>query len=364
MDVKILHAADLHLDSPFQSLSDAKAAQRRREQRQLLGDIVQLAEHENVQLILLAGDLFDSAMSYYETGTALKELFDTVSAQIVIAPGNHDCYSPGCPWSTMELGENVHIFSSPTIRFFDFPQLGCRVWGAGFNSSLCPPLLTSFTCGGGDRTEIMVIHGDLNGGSYNAVTTEQIAASKLDYLALGHVHSFSGFKKAGGTVYAYPGCPEGRGFDETGEKGVIVGTVGKGKADLRFVPIARRRYEVITADVGGRDPMVVLKEAAKAAREQDIVRFILTGEYAGRVDREALEAAVADKFFMAQVISRITLPRDVWDGMEENSLRGLFLKNLREKYDAASTPREQEHILRAVKYGLAALDKREEWMPG
>ena len=66
----------------------------------------------------------------------------------------------------------------------------------------------------------MALHGDaLNAGSpYNAVTREQIAASGLCYLALGHIHEKSGLQRAGETFYAWPGCPMGRGFDELGQK--------------------------------------------------------------------------------------------------------------------------------------------------
>ncbi len=363
MDVKILHAADFHLDSPFQSLPREKAVQRRGEQRALLGEIAALANREGVQLMLLAGDLFDSAVSYFETGAALMELFSSVSAQVVIAPGNHDYFAPGSPWATMTLPDNVHIFKTPALTGFDFPQLGCRVWGAGFTSALCPSLLRNFNVIDSGRTELMVLHGDLNGGNYNPITPEQIAASGLDYMALGHVHSFSGFLKAGDTVYAYPGCPEGRGFDETGEKGVILGTVGRRKAELGFVPVAKRRYEIITADVTGSDPQTALLAAADKARADDVVRFVLTGEYEGRVDTEALERQLNDRFFMAQVRSRVTLPMDIWQGMEENSLRGLYLKNLRNRYDAAADDSQRSQILTALKYGLAALDKREEWSP-
>ena len=364
MEVRILHAADLHLDSPFESLSGEKAVRCRREQRELLRQLAELCEKERVQLVLLAGDLFDSAVNYYETVEALKEFFDSVSAQVVISPGNHDYCAPGSPWASVRFGDNVHVFQTPAMRSFDFPELGCRVWGAGFTSSLCPPLLGSFRAGGPEeRIELGVIHGELTPGNYNPMTPAQIQNSGLDYLALGHVHSYSGIRHAGRTAYAYPGCPEGRGFDECGEKGVILGTVGRGKADLRFVPLDRRRYEVVRADVTDRDPLQAALEAAAKIRPQDVVRIELVGEYPGRLPVEILEKELEQRFFEVQLRPRVTLPHDVWEGMEENSLRGLFLSAMREKYDAAADDAAREQALRAVKYGLAALDRREEWMP-
>ena len=364
MEIRILHAADLHLDSPFQGLDRDKAAQRRREQRQLLQDLAELANRSEAQLILLAGDLFDSAVSYYETGEALAEFFAAVKGQVVIAPGNHDFYAPGSPWATLSFGENVHIFQTPAIRAFDFPALGCRVWGAGFTSSLCPALMSTFrVSAGAERIELGLIHGELGPGNHNPITPAEIAASGLDYLALGHVHSYSGILTAGKTAYAYPGCPEGRGFDECGEKGVILGTVSKGKTDLRFVPLGRRRYEILTAEVTGREPMEAVEEAAAKARPEDVVRIELRGEYPGEIDCARLQKALEPRFFQVSVRSRVTLPRDVWEGREENSLRGLFLDNLWKQYEAAGDEETRARVLQAVKYGLAALDQREEWMP-
>ena len=69
--LKILHAADLHLDSPFEGLASGKAAIRRTEQRELLGRLAELAAVRQVDLVLLAGDLLDSANTYYETGEEL-----------------------------------------------------------------------------------------------------------------------------------------------------------------------------------------------------------------------------------------------------------------------------------------------------
>lgn len=66
--LKILHAADLHLDSPFEGLGAGKAAIRRKEQRELLNRLAELAVSEQVDVVLLAGDLLDSGNTYYETG--------------------------------------------------------------------------------------------------------------------------------------------------------------------------------------------------------------------------------------------------------------------------------------------------------
>ncbi len=361
--VKILHAADFHMDSPFDSLPWEKAAERRNEQRQLVERIVELAEREKVQIILLAGDLLDSGMSYYETEETLIRAFSRASANVFIAPGNHDYYSSRSPYYSMKLPENVHIFTSPVFKSADLPELKCRVWGAGFNSASCPPLLTGFSVPASDYVNLMVLHGDVESPSdtYNPIKLQEIADSGLDYLALGHVHTYSGIKKEGGTCYAYPGCPEGRGFDETGEKGCIIGAVSKEGCDLKFVPLGGREYKILKVDVTGAEdiPEAVLK-ALPEGTERDIYRVILTGESAGVPDTARIKSAIEDKFYSVSVRDETQVTRNVWEEAYENTLKGLFLRRLKEKYDSSQDGEERKKIMLAVRYGLGALENGEE----
>ncbi|MBQ6539566.1 MAG: metallophosphoesterase, partial [Oscillospiraceae bacterium] len=90
--VKILHSADFHLDTRFESLPREKAAEQRREQRRLLFEMAELVKGEGVQLVLLSGDLLDSDLSYYETHEALSGALEEMAVPVFIAPGNHDYY--------------------------------------------------------------------------------------------------------------------------------------------------------------------------------------------------------------------------------------------------------------------------------
>ena len=90
MSVRILHAADLHLDSPFEALTLAQAAQRRREQRSLLRALPELAQAHGAQIILLAGDLLDSASPYPETAKALAETFRHLRSAASILSSDRD----------------------------------------------------------------------------------------------------------------------------------------------------------------------------------------------------------------------------------------------------------------------------------
>lgn len=362
--IKILHAADFHMDSPFAALPAEKAAQRRVEQRALLDRLAEEAGRADV--VLLAGDLFDSAASYWETSEALTRMLSSIKAHVFIAPGNHDYYTSRSPYAFMELPENVHIFKTPQIRSVELPNLGVRVWGAGFASGSCEPLLRNFTVPDSGYVEIMVLHGDIGAESdYNAISTQEIARSGLDYLALGHVHSYSGIKKAGKTFYAYPGCLEGRGFDETGPKGVITGTVSKGDASLAFTEIPGRRYRVVEVDLTGvTDAAGAVSEALGSRYREDVVRVVLKGEYPGQPDTQAIAGALEDRAFQLTVKNSTRPKRGLWDGAGEDTLTGMYLARLREQYDQSQGDDQSREIIElAARYGLAALEGREEWRP-
>ena len=94
-----------------------------------------------MQVVLLSGDLLDSAVSYYETHEVLLRAFSQIQAEIFIAPGNHDYYCPKSPYAMLSFPANVHIFRSPILESITLANLGCRIWGAGFNAPVCPPLL-------------------------------------------------------------------------------------------------------------------------------------------------------------------------------------------------------------------------------
>ncbi len=349
--LRIIHAADLHLDSPFEALGE-RAALRRREQRELLFAIGETAREKKADMLLLAGDLLDSDSAYSETIAAITAAFGGLDCPVFIAPGNHDRLSPGSPYERNSLPENIHIFRGGW-ESVELPQLHARVYGAGYTDIICPPLLRGFHAQREDGIlNIGILHADLSAGDsrYCPITPEDVAQSGLDYLALGHQHAYSGLLKYGDSVCAYPGCPEGRGFDECGEKGILFIEAEPGNVKGEFIPLARRRYEVIELDISdGIPPM-------PTGREEDIVRIILTGESESAPDTEALRREWEKGFFALQLRDRSTLRRELWEGSAQDSLRGLFLRKMREKYDAAPSDEEKQKIIQALRWGLAALE--------
>lgn len=360
--IRILHAADLHLDSPFEGLPAAKAAQRRQEQRELLKKMANTAEAEQVQLVLLSGDLLDSDSAYTETAEELVRALGGMSVPVIISPGNHDFYSRRSPYARLTFPKNVYIFTENRIQCVELAQLGVRVWGAAFTDKYSPALLSGFSAEKKNGVlDLMCIHGEVGKGTqYNPITTQDIAASGMDYIALGHIHQASGLNKAGNTYYAWPGCPEGRGFDECGEKFVYIVDVSDTGCNIKPMSLAERRYEILPVELGDKAPLTAVQEALSVDTQRDIYRIILRGETDEAPDINALRQALEERFYSLQLRDETVLRHDIWERSGEDSLRGQFLQRLRSAYDKAKDETEREIIVQAARWGLAALDKREE----
>lgn len=352
--IKLLHAADFHLDSAFSSLRPEQAAQRRQEQRLALQQLSQLAQ--DCHLVLLAGDLFDSAQVYLDTVEALKRFFASVPCPVIIAPGNHDAVTEGSPYLREDWGENVRIFTSGQIQRLVLPELGCHLYGAAFTAREMPSLLENFRVEDPTVTNIMVLHGDVQPNSlYNPISPQQIAASGLDYLALGHVHSQQ-IEKAGKTLWAYPGCFMGRGFDECGPKGVIKAELSETGCRAEFIPLDVRRYEILSLEAGDAPYDAILAALPEDARKH-CCRIVLTGE-SEPFSCEALERQLAERFYSLSLRDRTVPKRRLWEAAGEDSLRGLFLQDLKAQFDAADED-EKKKLAMAAQLTLDLMDGRE-----
>lgn len=351
--IRILHAADFHLDSAFASLPPELASKRRREQRRILQGLSRLCE--DCDLVFLSGDLFDSARIYRDTLDALKSFFASVRVPVFIAPGNHDFISEGSPYRTEDWGENVHIFNSPEISCVHLPF--CDVYGAAFTAPESPALLRDFRAEDPDAVNLMLLHGELKPDSvYNPMTAEEIEASGLSYLALGHIH-LRGEKQCGKTLCAWPGCLMGRGFDECGEKGVLEVTVSERGAKTKFLPVPSRKYEILTVPVGD-DALSSIRAALPEQTEEDCYRILLTGE-AEAIDTAELEAALRDRFYFLSVRDRTVPKQALWDAVGEDTLRGHFLTELKTRYDGTEDETQRRKLTQAARLVTALMDGRE-----
>ncbi|WP_130869607.1 metallophosphoesterase family protein [Intestinimonas massiliensis (ex Afouda et al. 2020)] len=359
--LKLIHGADFHLDAPFAALSPEQARVRRAEQRQLLDRLADLAETEGADLVLLSGDLLDGGETYQETVEALSRTLGQMKVPVFIAPGNHDPYGPRSVYAGTVWPDNVHIFTTVQPEAVELPQLNCVVHGAAFTTPQADrsPLM-GFSVPRDGKLHLMALHGDVAGqGRYGPIDPADIAASGLTYLALGHIHACSGLQQAGDTFWAYPGCPEGRGFDETGEKGVLSVTVADDRTvSARFVPLAGRRYEITEADVTGKESAEeALRAVLPTSPTGDCCRIVLTGQRSfDAPDPAALTALAAPLYFSVTVRDNTRPLRDLWDRAGEDSLTGLVLRALKGE-------KELEDRDLAARFALAALEHGEDPCP-
>ena len=361
--LKFIHAADFHLDSAFAALTAKQAADRRRESRELCFRLADYVNHHGIGLVLLAGDLFDSGSPFRETGEQLAQALGRMDAKVFISPGNHDWYGPGSPWQTVEWPENVYIFRENRLTAVELPEWGLVLHGAAFTGQeQAAGFLSGFQAPEDGRTHIGLLHGEIDPPEprYGPIRKEEIAASGLAYLALGHIHKRQEPRLYGGTLCGWPGCMEGRGFDELGEKGFYEGTLEDGRVSVTFVPFAGRRYEILEVDVTGETPRAAVERALSGDTARHLYRVLLTGETDERgVQLPALRAAFGERCYALEFRDHTRVREELWARAEEDSLRGLFLRELRARWDAAETEEERETVTHAVRFGLAALDHRD-----
>lgn len=326
MGLKILHSADWHLDSPFSSFSAEQREFLRQSQRKLPEEIASICRRENCHILLLAGDLFDGE-PVRETVEQVKRILAECAVPVFIAPGNHDYCGAGSVWLEESWPENVKIFTGG-LESVTIPELDCRIYGAGYQAMDCPPLLEGFRADGKEKYCLAVLHGDpvTKDSPYCPVSAAQIRESGLDYLALGHIHR-GGSLIQGETLCVWPGCPMGRGWDETGEKGVCVVTLGE-TVTADFLPLDLPRFYDVEAEPEELDSLLPAEGSC------DFYRITLTGQWDGCL--EELRGQL--KRFPNLILRDRTEPKtDLWAEVGEDTLRGVFFRMLQERQDPHGT---------------------------
>lgn len=343
--LRILHAADLHLDSPFAGLTPEQAADRRQLQRQLPERIAELCSLHRCDLLLVAGDVFDGKRVCPESIRALRDALGRCEARVFLSPGNHDPYDETSPWFVAAWPDNVHIFTG-TPEAVTLPELGCRVWGGAFVSGTCEGGLPPVQSHG--LLEIGVYHGDLRTDSpYRPITRQAVEQSGLDYLALGHTHTPKLPERMGNTWCGWPGVAMGRGFDECGPHGVFLTELDHGSCRTTALTLPGPRYEKLTMEAG-------TEPALPADSRSVICRLTVTGN-AELLDRQTLQQHLAPKFLALEIRDETQPPEDLWAACKDGTLRGMTLDILKARFDGG----DRETAVLAARYVLAALEGRE-----
>lgn len=368
--IKILHCADLHLGAELSSLGNA-ARQRREEMLMTFDRIVSLCREEKVELLLIAGDLFEN--SGVEIGlvhSVQKSLSEIPDTAVAIAPGNHDYLSADSPYSEEGWPVNVHIFQAG-LTSFELPEKGVCVWGAAFTGTYVTKTLLQEPSISQDNTvQICVMHGDLTAenqtSNYNPISPVQIRFSGFDYLALGHIHKRTEILKSGATAYAYCGCPEGRGFDELDEKGVYIGTVYKGGTDLAFRPVCKRMNLEVPIDISGAATnqeaaaivLHTLKQRYGDCCAENLYKVRLEGalDASYTPDCAAIAVRLADEFYYIKIKDETHVQADLSEFAKENSLKGIFVRKMLDKIDGCKAEEQESQYRRALYIGLKAFD--------
>lgn len=363
--LKILHTGDFHLDSPFSGLKPEAAARRRSELCETFSRIMAYARTGGIDMVLVAGDLFDRRFATASTLSLIKEQFASLECPVVITPGNHDPADGRGIWNFGGFSKNVHVFTKDSLERMSFDELGVDVYGYAFTSQEMTdcPVAGEFVKNR-NRINILLCHGDITSPvSSNApISKAQIEAFGADYTALGHIHNgetYSG--RAGNAVYAYCGCPEGRDFGECGIKGVIIADIAK-EGELSTVnitrkPFCRRRYEDITVPVDGAVSMSevcrVARIAAASADSSTILRITFTGMVDPElvIDPAAVEGALLE---VCEVKVRDRTIPSLSFSEDDPTVRGEFLRLLAPMLESAD-PAEREKAVAALRMGLTAL---------
>jgi len=318
MGLKILHSADWHLDSPFSSFLEPQRKALRKAQRELPEKILEVCRQEQCDLVLLAGDIFDGEASR-ETVTAVKQVLTGFGVPVFISPGNHDHWGPDSVWQLESWPENVHIFTGG-LESVAVPALNCRIWGAGYRSMDCPALLKDFHAEQRETYAIGLLHADpvTKNTPYCPMTARQIREAGFSYLALGHIHK-AGLLRLEESICAWPGCPMGRGWDETGEKGVCIVTLEE-TAEVRFLPVDTPRFYDLEWE---GDVAEAVESLLPPGGSGDFYRLTLTGE-----KKEDIEPADVSLWPNLTIRDRREEKTDLWAMAEEDSFRGLYLRKL------------------------------------
>jgi exonuclease SbcD len=251
--MRFIHAADLHLDSPFRGLANADPGLRESLQSATLGAFDAIVDHtiqSKSDFLVIAGDLYDSRDRSLRALVAFRRQMERLAERdisVYIVHGNHD---PLNGWgSEFLLPPNVTTFTGkpntePVIRR---GKEIARVTGVSYARERVTENLAAMMKPDEDSPySVGVLHANVGGqaghADYAPVTLDELKSSKFDYWALGHVHTRSTLSLEP-TAVAYPGNPQGRNAREPGPRGCLQVDVDRnGQAHMEFIETNKVRW--------------------------------------------------------------------------------------------------------------------------
>ena len=349
--MKILHTSDIHLDSPLTSrLPSDKVRERRRELLSNFKRLVDEAKAHGAEAIIISGDLFDSnKISRKALDTALDVIEAEGGITFLYLQGNHE--GDALVVSGRALPENLKLFSEE----WTYHTVG-KVTFAGRNE-ICEGMFNSLSLPE-DGKNIVILHGELRDkSSYpESIGLREAAGKNIDYLALGHYHSYSAeaIDDRGAAVYC--GTPEGRGFDEAGDKGYVILSTDSSRVLYSFRSFAKRRLHIVPLELDGAVRTVEVGERAERALRgipgSDIVRLELCGRYFPTLwkDVEGLKRDYEHRYYYFEIKDTSRIAINPEDYKHDMSLKGEFIRTV-----SADSSLDEETRERIIACGINAL---------
>lgn len=350
--MKIIHASDIHLGSKIKSLK-GKTKERRSEIRRSFMDMIEYAKKNDVKIILLSGDVFDLDTPVLGD----KEFFyaavrEASNIDFLYLRGNHDKLAS----SEEKEITNLKTFDS---KWKTYSYDNIDITGVEINESNATSIYSSLSLNP-DRINIVMLHGQESDASGEGLVNKiKLRNKNIDYLALGHIHSYKNVKLDDRGVLVYSGCLEGRGFDECGEKGFVLLDIDS-KIDYTFIPISQREILEVKIDLSNATSMHdVIKSIDEDFKENvnNIFRVILTGDVSfklGEVIDDVNACLKKKNCYYFEVKDETTKKINASDYEHDTSLKGEFIREV-----CASTLYTDDEKNEIIILGLKALEGRD-----
>ena len=368
--MKILHTGDIHLDSAFSNENIQGSEKRREAQRELFGRIMALAREEACDMVLIAGDLFDSGYVSKETERFVTRVLSEMNCPVIIAPGNHDPFVDGSFYKRGDLPENVYVFNSSEMQMFEFEQLHTSIYGYAFTSASLreSPLGERAEQKSDGEIRILCAHGDLEVpvSRYAPILSADIERWGFTYAALGHVHNPSADHGGEGNRIRYCGFPEGRSYDELGDGHVLIVEIENGECHVSERKVSRVKYEKTDVDISGISDVTELKELLRGVTNRDgygegtCLRVYLNGSSELDLSDEipSMEKECAGSLDELKLIDETVPFPDASALYADITIKGEFYRALLPELTCGDTERRRV-ALRALQIGLAVMDDKD-----
>ena len=356
--MKIIHCSDLHLDSRMETnLDSEKARQRREELFASYEGMVDYAEKEGARAILIAGDMFDRAhLRRAVRNRVLEPMESHPDIDFFYLRGNHDNSDFLAGLDEEEIPANLKIFTDKGWRSYEYGDL--VISGAELSAENVRSMPARLELDPG-KINIVMLHGqtqDYQGTNpAEEVLLPAYRGKGIDYLALGHIHSFRQGRLDERGIYCYSGCLEGRGFDECGPRGFVLIEISDGKLTSDFIPFARRQLHEIAVELAPEDSMLqVMSKSDRALRnipEKDLVKLVFTGHISMdlELDTDRVLRRFVSRFFFIKAVDQTRTQIDFESYLNDRTIKGEFVRLMR-KSDLSEEDKE-----RVTRLGMKAL---------